>query len=238
MIKNKYLLRTAACISAATCLACTETISVHAEETGILGAILEDSDETPSSMPSGNAYLAGVDIYPQTETDNSILSAICITTQDGCVPEQNNNTIYDIAYESTSVCSSTDQYAGLDRNAVINAPDTTQDASMIQTSDRTLHDLYNHGVNYGPSGRETYYNLPMDEIVARMRRKGYNEEQYPHYIREDGVHMLGEYVMVVAELGSRPRGTVLETSVGTAIVCDTGSFVEKYPDGIDVATEW
>jgi hypothetical protein len=50
--------------------------------------------------------------------------------------------------------------------------------------------------------------------------------------------MLGNYIMVAANLSTRPRGTIIETSLGTAIVCDTGSFVSSYPNGIDVAVNW
>ena len=48
----------------------------------------------------------------------------------------------------------------------------------------------------GPTNEETYYNLDMSKVIDTMRRKGYSEEDYPYYIREDGVKMLGNYVMV------------------------------------------
>lgn len=94
------------------------------------------------------------------------------------------------------------------------------------------------GVYYGPSGRETYYNLKMDLVVAYMRDLGYDEEDYPYWIREDGCKMLGNYIMVAANWSIRPKGTILETSLGTAIVVDTGSFVSDYPEGIDIAVNW
>lgn len=94
------------------------------------------------------------------------------------------------------------------------------------------------GVYYGPSGRETYYNLKMDLVVYYMRELGYDEEDYPYWIREDGCKMLGNYIMVAANWSIRPKGTILETSLGTAIVVDTGSFVSDYPEGIDIAVDW
>lgn len=94
------------------------------------------------------------------------------------------------------------------------------------------------GVYYGPSGRETYYNLKMDLVVAYMRDLGYDEEDYPYWIREDGCKMFGNYIMVAANWSIRPKGTILETSLGTAIVVDTGSFVSDYPEGIDIAVNW
>lgn len=94
------------------------------------------------------------------------------------------------------------------------------------------------GVFKGPSGRETYYNLKMNEVVATMRRKGYSKSKYPYWVRDDGVKMLGNYVIVAANLKIRPKGTILESSLGTAIVCDTGGFVKHYPKGLDIAVNW
>lgn len=94
------------------------------------------------------------------------------------------------------------------------------------------------GVYQGPSGRETYYNLNMNLVVSYMRNLGYSEEDYPYWVREDGCKMLGNYIIVAANLSTRPKGTILETSLGTAIVCDTGSFVSNYPNGIDIAVNW
>ncbi|SCW52321.1 hypothetical protein SAMN02910456_01619 [Ruminococcaceae bacterium YRB3002] len=94
------------------------------------------------------------------------------------------------------------------------------------------------GVCYGPSGRETYYNLDMRPVVQRMRSLGYSAKDYPYWVRSDGVKMLGPYVMVAANFRIRPRGTILECSLGTAIVCDTGGFIRWAPKGLDVAVNW
>lgn len=91
------------------------------------------------------------------------------------------------------------------------------------------------GVNYGPSGKETYYNLPMDGVVSIMRGIGNNE---PYWVRDDGVKMLGNYVMIAAHLGIRPRGSLVPTSLGMGIVCDTGGFASGNPTQIDIATAW
>ena len=90
----------------------------------------------------------------------------------------------------------------------------------------------------GPSGRETYYNLRMDLCVYYMRELGYSEEEYPYWIRDDGAKMLGNYVMCAANWSIRPKGTLLETSLGTAIVVDTGEFVSDFPYGVDLAVDW
>jgi hypothetical protein len=78
----------------------------------------------------------------------------------------------------------------------------------------------------------------MSLVIKYMRDLGYSEEEYPYWVREDGCKMLGNYIMVAANFSIRPKGTILETSLGTAIVCDTGSFVSDYPEGIDVAVDW
>ena len=59
-----------------------------------------------------------------------------------------------------------------------------------------------------------------------MRDKGYN---YDYWVRSDGVKMYGNYVMVAADLSTRPKGTIVETTLGDGIVVDTGTFVET-PD--------
>lgn len=94
------------------------------------------------------------------------------------------------------------------------------------------------GVVTGPSGKETYYNLDMTKIVTAMRRLGFTEEEYPYWVREDGVKMLGNYVMAAANYEIRPKGSIIESSLGYAIVCDTGSFVKTNPTQIDIAVTW
>ena len=90
-----------------------------------------------------------------------------------------------------------------------------------------------------PSGRETYYNLKMNKVVKYMADLGYTESKwYKYHIRADGVKMLGDYVMVAANLKIRPKWTILQTSLGMWIVCDSGSFTKKYPKGLDIATNW
>ena len=90
----------------------------------------------------------------------------------------------------------------------------------------------------GPSGKETYYNLNMNGVVSIMRRMGFSESEYPYNVRADGVKCLGPYVMVAAHLGNRPRGSKVQTSLGTGIVCDTGGFAANNPTQIDIATAW
>ena len=94
------------------------------------------------------------------------------------------------------------------------------------------------GTIQGPSGKETYYNLNMSGVVSIMRRQGFSEAEYPYNVRADGVKCLGPYVMVAAHLGKRPRGSKVQTSLGTGMVCDTGGFAANNPTQIDIATSW
>ena len=94
------------------------------------------------------------------------------------------------------------------------------------------------GTIQGPSGKETYYNLNMSGVVSIMRRQGFSEAEYPYNVRADGVKCLGPYVMVAAHLGKRPRGSKVQTSLGTGVVCDTGGFAANNPTQIDIATAW
>ena len=91
------------------------------------------------------------------------------------------------------------------------------------------------GTITGPSGKETYYNLNMDGVVAIMRRMG-NEDEY--WIRDDGCRMLGDYIMVAADLDIHPRGSLVDTSLGKGIVCDTGTFTYTNPYQLDIAVTW
>ena len=90
----------------------------------------------------------------------------------------------------------------------------------------------------GPSGKETYYNLDMSGVIRIMRGMGFSEEEYPYEVRSDGAKTLGGYVMVAANLGLRPRGTFIQTSLGTGLVCDTGGFASSNRTQLDLATNW
>lgn len=91
------------------------------------------------------------------------------------------------------------------------------------------------GIFTGPSGKETYYNLPMKGVIERMRKRGYDAEDYPYWEREDGVRMLGPYVMIACNLKYRPYETIVPTSLGDGIVCDTGRLSK---DQVDIAVNW
>lgn len=110
--------------------------------------------------------------------------------------------------------------------------------AVVETSYSGSKLTRSRGSIQGPSGKETYYNLNMSGVVSIMRRQGFSESEYPYNVRADGVKCLGPYVMVAAHLGQRPRGSKVQTSLGTGLVCDTGGFASNNPMQIDIATSW
>lgn len=100
--------------------------------------------------------------------------------------------------------------------------------------DGPVLNAYN-GTVMGPSGKETYYNLDMSGVISIMRGMGNTDE---YWIREDGCKMLGDYIMCAANLDVHPRGSLVESSLGTCIVCDTGGFAENNPTQLDIAVNW
>ena len=68
-----------------------------------------------------------------------------------------------------------------------------------------------------------------------MKDLGYD---YEYWIRDDGCKMYGPYIMVAANLSIRPKGTIVETSLGTGMVCDTGGFAYSNTYQLDIATAW
>ncbi len=91
------------------------------------------------------------------------------------------------------------------------------------------------GTVKGPNGRETYYNLNMSKIVAVLHKAGYEGD---YWVRKDGVKMFGDYIMVAANYSRFRYGTIVETSLGTGIVCDTGDFAKSSRVVLDIAASW
>jgi len=94
------------------------------------------------------------------------------------------------------------------------------------------------GIFDGPSGKETYYNLNMGGCVRIMRDKGYSLDDYPYWIRDDGAKMFGDYVMVAMNTNIYPKGTVVETSMGQAMVVDHCVAATWGTVAVDIAVNW
>ena len=84
----------------------------------------------------------------------------------------------------------------------------------------------------GISHRETYYDLPMKVALNSCGGGSYS-------VREDGAKIDKDgYVLVAANYNNYPRCSLVETSMGTGRVYDTGGFAKYHPHGFDLATDW
>lgn len=110
--------------------------------------------------------------------------------------------------------------------------------TKVKTQDKRpkKHLTRQGGVFFYNGKRESYYNLDMSGVVKIMHQLGFKGE---YSIRSDGAKLFDGKVMVAADLSTYPRGTILYTSLGKSIVCDTGGFVNRYgASAFDIATNW
>ena len=116
---------------------------------------------------------------------------------------------------------------------VVPAPQPEQPNYDPQPGD---HLTKSGGVYYGPSGKETYYNLNMNGVVSNAQNRGIEGE---YWVREDGCKMYGDYIICAADLNVHPRGSLVESSLGTCIVLDTGGFATNGSGvTLDIAVDW
>lgn len=87
-------------------------------------------------------------------------------------------------------------------------------------------------IQYG-GHKETWYDLPMDRVVARTDAAIGMTDLY--WVREDGVKMYGFWVIVAAH-PSVTRYTFVETSLGQGVVLDNHTVND--PNLYDIATNW
>ena len=79
---------------------------------------------------------------------------------------------------------------------------------------------------------ETWYNLPMQNVVEAAQKRGINAD---YWVREDGCKMFGPWVIVASD-PSVTRFTFVETSRGTGIVLDRHTAGD--PNLYDLAVDW
>lgn len=104
------------------------------------------------------------------------------------------------------------------------------------------------GTFQGPSGRETFYDLDMSLIIYNMQNSLEDFARLPelknfkYRVRDDGVKVVyddtHEYVIVAANLQTHPKGSIVETSLGQAIVLDLCGAASSEPTLLDIATTW
>ena len=158
-----------------------------------------------------------------------LVVASLIVVQPSGMPTSDWEAIQAIQNEEEVVYSEVAEY--MTPGAIIEEPYGVYEVEEPAVNGPMLEHLTKSGgVFYGPSGKETYYNLNMSRCIDIMRGLGYD---YEYWIRDDGVKMFGDYVMIAANTGVYPKGSIIETSLGTAIV------VDHCPSGnIDVCVSW
>ena len=196
------------------------------EEARLLASIQEQEEELAVWLVPAAQQVATADYYAQY-TQSAVTGAVQSTgTAQNTGAAQSTGTAdaaaADAAAENTAEGTESAP-AETAETQTSTVPPTTWTGSKLTRAG---------GVNQGPTGKETYYNLNMSGVVSIMRNMGNNDA---YWVREDGVKMLGDYVMVAADLQEHPRGSVVESSLGQAIVVDTG-YLEK--DQLDVAVAW
>lgn len=187
-------------------------------------AELIESDATESA---GYVTASKLRVRDEASTDGEILGRISRGSEVEILGEYSNGW-YLISYDEGTGCVSGD-YITFDEDEIASYTGVSSDwDGPVLTAFA--------GVNYGPSGKETYYNLDMSGVVSIMRSMGNTDE---YWVRDDGCKMLGDYIMVAADLSVHPRGSLVPTSLGMGIVCDTGGFVSNGSGvALDIATAW
>lgn len=173
----------------------------------------------------------------KTTTTTTTTTAIQSTTTSTTVSTTKTTTIMvTTTVETTEVteASTTETVASVE---------TEEKEEVIVSGPSENHLTKYKGVGNAPNGFvETYYDLDMSGVVSNMRRLGFSEEEYPYWVDEvRGTKMFGPYIIVAADTDQvyfYNFGDIVETDLGTGIVCDTGTFRYSNPAKFDVATAW
>ena len=213
---------------------------VSAEDTAITQSIETEAKEQPSLANAVQDQIERDIICNDIRTGKikpKTVSSVWTQNKKDDLLEELNSITYDTV-PSVKESSAIDEAIFSNITVLPKIQRMTIEAQNTPVTYKGNHITRTSGTCKGPSGRETYYNLKMDGVISAMRRKGYSEEDYPYWVRSDGAKMLGPYIMVAANLQLRPKGTILECSLGMAIVCDTGPFAKKNQTQLDIAVNW
>ena len=212
-----------------------------------------------AAQGTGEVNASVLNVRSGDSTNDSIIGKLKKGTTVS-IEEETENGWYQISYNNAAAYVS-GQYITLadaaDENAegadtaedAVGDTDAAEDNAADENADDTAlseDDTYNNdwdgpvltkraGTVQGPSGKETYYNLDMSGVIRIMKNQGYD---YDYWVREDGVKMYGDYIMCAANLNVHPRGSLVESSLGTCIVFDTGVFASSNPNQLDIAVTW
>lgn len=182
---------------------------------------------------TGTVTASALNVRSGSSTDNSIIGTLA-NGSEVTVTEKESNGWYQISYNDQTAYVS-GKYISIENEADVAGQDAS--AETADTTSSWSGPVLNKraGTVQGPSGKETYYNMDMSGVISIMRSMGNTDE---YWVRDDGVKMLGDYVMCAANLSVHPRGSLVESSLGTAIVCDTGGFASSNPNQLDIAVTW
>ena len=179
----------------------------------------KDNNTAKNNIKEESGIIKVVD-YIETPAANLVLAAEGGEITNVCAPK---STYSCVSYDENGV-------AYFEKNTSWNGKALTSKAGVVKN---------------GPSGEdEMYYDADciskagMDNCVKYMRDLGYDEVNYPYYIREDGVRMFGNYVMVAANVDVLPKGTIIETSLGLAMVVDKCEGSSSNIKLVDIAVNW
>lgn len=178
---------------------------------------------------------SALNVRSGSSTDNAVLGTLSSGTE-VTVSELESNGWYKISYNGQEAYVA-GNYLDVENESDVDEADTSSASSSSSTATEWTGPVLTKsaGTVQGPSGKETYYNLDMSGVISIMRSMGNTDE---YWVREDGVKMLGDYIMCAANLDVHPRGSLVESSLGTCIVCDTGSFAASNPNQLDIAVTW
>lgn len=203
----------------------TKTDSTPASDSSAESSTTSTSTDSTKSQSTSTDNGSSANTQSTANITTQVIAAATGTSTQ--TTSTNETTSASTESESTDTSASTDSSASTSSS---NSSASVNYASSGSTLTKTA------GVFYGPSGKETYYNLDMSGVISTMRSLGYTGE---YAVRADGVKTLGGYVMVAANLSVYPKGTLVSTSLGTGIVCDTGGFVYNGSGVVfDIATNW
>jgi hypothetical protein len=183
----------------------------------------DDSSQVEQDL----ANRASRDSNFSSSVGSSVSSGSSVDTTNVDTSEVGTDTVNQVSVETSDNVTIDDESIPNTMNIISDAPTESTYTGPVLTKKM--------GRITGPSGEETYYNLNMSKVVQNMKDNGYEGE---YWVREDGVKMFGDYVIVAANLDVHPRGSIVETSLGKAIVCDTGEFAKTNSTQLDIAVTW
>ncbi len=192
-----------------------------------LSVIFDDCSETK--------YISGDGVLKSEPVGNAGDAAAVTLNDEVTVTGRNDETYWRVSFNGMTAY--VDRNLLMDEKYVEPEPEPAPSYSEPQTNPAWDGSVLTRsaGVVYGPSGKETYYNLNMSGVIAILQGMGINGE---YWVRSDGVKMYGDYVMAACAFDIRPRGSTVETSLGTAICADTGGFAANNPTQVDIAVDW